>query len=121
MNYEDKPNRWISFEVAKRLGKRVAPITEFYYGDGIVLYPHNNEINFDPCNNASDAWPIIVDNQITIAKSAYYDLWEAYAGGYEVNYDHVVESSLDCESVHKNPLRAAMICFLKMKDQEQIK
>lgn len=119
MNYEDKTNRWIAIEVAKRLGKRVSTVTEFHEGDGCVVYPHDNQINFDPCNNPSDAWPIIVENEITIAKHVSSDEWEAYGGGYEVNYDHEIESCRNAEFMDNNPLRAAMICFLKMKDAEK--
>lgn len=66
---------------------------------------------FDPCNNPADAWPIIVDNKIKIEPvrrvrnyNEWYEEWDA-----SVNSPHFCES-------HKNPLRAAMICFLLMQD-----
>ena len=75
---------------------------------------------FNPCNNPSDAWPIIVENAISIqpvhdvAAGGYYKLseikyWTAWATNRQ---------SVDSFTEDKNPLRAAMICFLKMKDAE---
>ena len=59
----------------------------------------------DYCNNPSDAWPIILENKISIiAPENGIKGWEAL--------------SLDCLSEHEvNPLRAAMIVFLMMKDE----
>lgn len=74
----------------------------------------------DYCNNPSDAWPIIVDNAISITS----------IGDLNWNADSLIsieESANDynnfecvsaCSSQDKNPLRAAMTCFLKMKDAE---
>lgn len=60
----------------------------------------------DYCNNPSDAWPIIIENDIGI---------------YPININHewtanrwAVGSSIS--GVHANPLRAAMIVFLMMQD-----
>lgn len=67
-----------------------------------------NKFYFDPCNIAEQAWPIIVSNLIGI--EPIYScgaLWLAHAGD-------------DGEFRHtdKNPLRAAMIVFLKMQDDK---
>lgn len=69
---------------------------------------------FNPCSNPSDAWPIIVENKIgvtpaTVRSNRNKDLWIA-------SPDWTFETPFDTN--HKNPLRAAMICFLKMKDAE---
>ena len=65
---------------------------------------------FDGCNNPSDAWPVIVENKINIT---YHSDGDACAEVF-------CESTNDWISVVcKKPLRAAMICFLKMKDAEQ--
>ena len=68
---------------------------------------------FDPCNNPSDAWHIIVSNEITICP-------DVYIGGWYGQKD--IDRGMDGDSIHvtkdKNPLRAAMICFLKMKGTE---
>ncbi|MEP8944681.1 phage protein NinX family protein [Enterobacter ludwigii] len=62
---------------------------------------------FDPCNNAADAWPIIVRSKINIRFGAEGMACEAQF----IQYGH--ES---VEFYHVNPLRAAMIVFLKMRD-----
>ena len=61
----------------------------------------------------SDAWPIIVLNKISVLNID--DSWEARSDVYEDDY----EEQAYCYS-HKSvdPLRAAMIVFLIMKDSE---
>lgn len=59
----------------------------------------------DFCNSPSDAWPIIVENKIDLLFGLQHITAKAFKGS--------VQSATD-----KNPLRAAMICFLKMKDAE---
>ncbi|AUR83723.1 NinX [Vibrio phage 1.039.O._10N.286.55.A2] len=62
----------------------------------------------DYCNNPSDAWSIIVDNGIGMHKQHNQSWFSSWTTG-----------EFDC--VDKNPLRAAMICFLKMKGSENEK
>ena len=62
----------------------------------------------DYCNNPSDAWPVIVKNKVTIfSPNDTHDdsLWMA-----ELDEFHMFS---------ENPLRAAMIVFLMMKDAEK--
>ncbi|EOE5655218.1 phage protein NinX family protein [Cronobacter sakazakii] len=54
---------------------------------------------FDPCNNPADAWPIIVENNISISNGGA-ERWTAN----DVGIDNLYKD--------KNPLRAAMIVFL---------
>lgn len=71
--------------------------------------------SFDGCNNPADAWPIIVENEISI--NPCYSL-----GGSTMNYEPTGKWSaehfnLESEQItHKNPLRAAMIVFLMMQE-----
>ena len=64
--------------------------------------------NYNPCNNPSDAWPVIeIVWERLMQVDAYYQAhtrWDAYCIEYGVG-----------------KLRAAMICFLKMKDAENEK
>lgn len=60
---------------------------------------------FNPCNNWSDAGPIIVENKIGLSPSG--EIWHAY----EPDQDFVFST--------ENPLRAAMIVFLMTKESEQ--
>ncbi|MHD0451549.1 phage protein NinX family protein [Serratia nevei] len=64
----------------------------------------------DYCNNPADAWPIIVGSKINIRFGAEGMACEAQF----MQYGH--ES---VEYYHVNPLRAAMIVFLMMKDAEK--
>tara|TARA_R110002096_G_scaffold315227_6_gene509476 strand:- start:1458 stop:1808 length:351 start_codon:yes stop_codon:yes gene_type:complete len=64
----------------------------------------------DYCNNWADAGPIIVENRITIEAETKGGLWNAYHEDFPANF---VESGLD-----DDPLHAAMIVFLKMKEAE---
>ncbi len=69
-------------------------------------YRPSNGNPFTPCNNPSDAWPIIVDSGIGIRKQKSNGLWVAtQEGGSYPKYDD-------------NPLRAAMIVYLMMKESE---
>lgn len=61
----------------------------------------------DYCNNPADAWPIITGSMISVRPVGNDgQLWEA-AGmdGMKADYD-------------KNPLRAAMVVFLMMREGE---
>ena len=75
---------------------------------GVVSWADGaNWHEFNPCNNPSDAWPIILFAKIWIQPDMVGDgFWHCY----------------DCESEfsskHKNPLRAAMVVFLMMQEQK---
>ena len=74
-----------------------------YFSQSIINY----------CNNPSDAWPIIVENGISLVwMNAEVSYYEAHGINEEI-WDE------DWQSQHPNALRAAMICFLKMKDAEK--
>lgn len=67
---------------------------------------------FNPCNNPSDAKPIIVENRIGIIPAPENGLWKAAhrkIGNDNTPY-HMTQNV--------NPLRAAMIVFLMMKESE---
>lgn len=66
----------------------------------------------DYCNNPADAWPIIVENGITLAfqdGNWWADNLAYWVDGVEWNIGGIVD---------KNPLRAAMIVFLEAKERE---
>lgn len=76
-------------------------------GNGVLIIADGRWRTFDPCNNPADAWPIITGSMISIRPvGSDWQLWEA-AGmdGMKADYD-------------KNPLRAAMVVFLMMKEGE---
>lgn len=74
--------------------------------DMVLKYSPSNGNCFNPCNNPSDAWPIIVENRIRI-NPILYTKWMA---------EDYLE---DVSSCHENPLRAAMIVFLMMQEKKE--
>ncbi|UVD32335.1 NinX [Vibrio phage vB_VaM_H2] len=102
-NYEEMSDFEISRNVARALGiglglRRVR--------DNELAVRLKNGIIKDYCNNPSDAWPIIIENKICINAYGSGDGWSS-----------TTDTSFFVDD--DNPLRAAMICFLKMKDNEQ--
>ena len=65
---------------------------------------------FDPCNNPSDAWPIIFSEGISLLM---------YTKGKRSAYPSGKGMLSPCAYHDDNPLRAAMICYLTMKDAEK--
>ncbi|CAM0102532.1 hypothetical protein MYOV072v1_p0036 [Vibrio phage 207E29.1] len=107
MNYEDMSYFEINKRVGMYLGHSVSAEHECIKTGSCLLLTSKafERIEFNPCNNPSDAWSIIVDNGISI------DCW-----GYFWGADIQVHEEIAFEHEDENPLRAAMICFLKMKD-----
>ena len=68
----------------------------------------------DYCNNPADALPIITANRIGIIPAPEHGLWRAA--------NRVIGSNSDPRyfTQHANPLRAAMIVFLKMQDPANV-
>lgn len=66
----------------------------------------------DYCNNPADAWPIIHYNRIGVIPAPCYGEWKAAhrAVGDDGTPHHFTQ--------HTNPLRAAMIVFLKMQESK---
>jgi len=81
------------------------------YHIGLKTVERAESGEFDPCNNPSDAWPIILNNLISMvwdcAEDSSAEWWNAVA-----QFD---ECSIQYQS---NPLRAAMIVYLMMKESE---
>jgi len=99
MNYEQLSDFEINKTVAEALG--------IYYADGedglsVVVEPEWNSRDY--CNNPSDAWPIIVENRMDIIPFGF-DEWISTKSYPNRPYSKAID---------ENPLRAAMIVFLKM-------
>lgn len=73
-------------------------------GWGIIITNDDDESwrYFNPCNNPADMWPLIVDNSISVFPFGGHGVWMARHGNFS--------------SLHKNPLRAAAIVYLMMKE-----
>ncbi|MBG3110398.1 DUF2591 domain-containing protein [Proteus mirabilis] len=83
--------------VATRLKKKCL-LTE----ESVLAYMDSGYRTFDPCNNPSDAMPIIIENKI--AMNPKDNIWQC-GSGFNV-------------AENKNPLRACMEVFLMMRDAE---
>ncbi|AVP40209.1 hypothetical protein KGB37_gp23 [Escherichia phage vB_EcoS Sa179lw] len=62
----------------------------------------------DYCSNPADAWPIIVENHIAVVPYQY-TIPQAWPTAFGVASKFTTED--------RNPLRAAMIVFLKMNEE----
>ena len=83
------------------------------YHIGLSTVMSDESLDFKPCNSWADAGLIIENHKISIKPvsrvrnyNEHYDAWEA-----SVNGPHFEEEN-------KNPLRAAMIVFLMMKNKD---
>lgn len=114
MNYEEMSNLEINKAVAKAQGDYwfvkgykvdIVGDTECFVDiDGSLVGMYR-----DYCDNPSDAWPIIVENQICIDFRITASKLDPIAyWGDDLIY-----------SVNENPLRAAMIVYLMMQEAKQ--
>lgn len=78
----------------------------------VGAYKPSNGNCFNPCNNPGEAWPIITENRIGVIPTPEHGAWRAVHRviGEDSNPRHLTKDV--------NPLRAAMIVFLKMKEGE---
>lgn len=99
--YRDKSDFEINKAVAVALGKVIGirPDSNIIY-----LIGGDELIEFDPCNNPADAMPIINEYGISL-------IYQEGEFQFATN-DGNIECSIS------NPLKAAMIIFLMMKDAE---
>ncbi|CAI2002878.1 Protein of uncharacterised function (DUF2591) [Serratia ficaria] len=75
------------------------------------------EGKFNPCNNPADAWPIIVKHGISLTHD--YGEWESEACLDLPVGAHGTDELCSVGGIDKNPLRAAMIAFLLLKESEK--
>lgn len=101
--------------VATRLKKKCL-LTE----ESVLAYMDSGYRTFDPCNNPSDAMPIIIENNISLRAPHLREDWMAdyTSSGDDVN-DGFQADYFDAHN--KNPYRAAMEVFLMIKDAENEK
>lgn len=114
-NYSELSDFEINKLIAIQLGMK--PFCETTGWQGLTSEPYVDVIvrgagrlgAFNPCNNPSDAWPIIVENNIAVVPYRHTtpQAWPTKFGAI---------SKFGTED--KNPLRAAMIVYLMMKDSE---
>lgn len=98
------------FEINKKVGNLLnvnwANLDSNY--SPLSIWKDGNLCVFDPCNNWSDAGPIIVDNGISLECVVVNRHLKTWRATFKPAY---IKSS--CTDT--NPLRAAMIVFLEMQ------
>lgn len=95
------------FEINKKVAERL--FLKFSDCYSVILVDGET---FDPCNNPSDAMPIIIENNISLRAPTITDRWKAEFIDEYGNYIGYRRA------LNKNPLRAAMELFLLIKDAE---
>lgn len=78
----------------------------------VSIFISDKWIKYDPCNNPTDSWLIIIKNRISILFD--YDL---YTAAVDVTMDQYGYFQSGFEYKHKKPLRAAMIVFLMINEE----
>lgn len=108
--YRDKSDFEINKAVAVNINGADDVVEKF---GRIYISDSDAMVSFSPCNNPYDAMPIIIENGICMA----YDVFaEERDGG---NWVAQPAYGFSNERVRSdNYYRAAMICFLMMKDAE---
>lgn len=103
-NYEEMSDFEINCEVAK---------ANNWSSKSLVYEMHSGKWN--PCQNPEDAWPIITENKISI-------MFDSTDTRYEGEYHEWCDAISSCQKFgiqhQSNPLRAAMIVFLKMNEDK---
>jgi len=121
MNYEDMSDFEINKAVARHEGFNVDSKYCINIEGGsrieFILESENMTQLIDYCNNPSDAWPIIVKNGIDI-EFFYNEPDEEYRFCHA--QIHVADFGFITVNHPSNPLRAAMIVFLKMQESKHL-
>lgn len=92
------------FEINKAVAHKIG--VEDDYGTFTPL----KKYSFDPCNNAEQAWNIMMKHNICVVKNMYEDYYDAY-----VNLN-ITEYYTEYKHYHydKKPFVAAMLLFLEV-------
>lgn len=127
MNYEGKSD----FEINKIIAgimftsSSVHSITQAHCDcTAVAIHFHNLNavMKFDPCNSPADAWAIIADSDIELTRhriNGYKTGNHKASGMYHICTDwNSIDGYNEVSVINENPLRAAMICFLRIKDKQ---
>ena len=106
MNYEEMSNKQINKRVAALLGLKESPVSDMMYGSGLIIYPHDNEVNFDPCNSHNDWYPIAEKYGMSVDVNGRASIPKSVSGLANI-ISHTCKGSIG---------RAVCICFIEMKE-----
>ncbi len=102
------------FEINKKVAEYLKLNTIAYERTEIVLFDDMDATPFDPCNNPTDAMPIIKDNLISITHDGI--AWDVSCAKYPE-----LSAWNGLENYNDNFYRKAMELFLLIKDAENEK
>lgn len=105
-NYDELSGKQINKRIAMLTGLKESPVSDMMYGDGLVVYPHSNEVNFDPCNAFEDWYPIAEKYGMSMDVGGGASIPKSVSGLDSI-ISHTCEGKLG---------RAVSICFLKLMD-----
>ena len=69
MNYEEKSDFEINLSVAEYMPPIISEVQSASLkakSSSVLMHDIITEWEFNPCNNPSDAWPIIIENKISL-------------------------------------------------------
>ncbi len=121
MNFDDMSDAEINKAVAIAERRYVKPppfceveiigdVENYYDGSRTLWACHASY-----CDSPDDAWPIIVENKIEVAYHPINKYWYSSINLYNGTDDFDYRFATDDE----NPLRAAVVVYLKMKEAEK--
>ncbi|MDM3563164.1 DUF2591 family protein [Proteus vulgaris] len=107
------------FEINKKVAESLKLNTIAYERTEIVLFDDMDATPFDPCNNPTDAMPIIIENKISLL-AGDSNFWCARYGKWNIlPCPSGIEFIEKAQVINDSPYRAAMELFLLMKDAER--
>ena len=109
MNYEEMRD----FEINSLVFRLMMKYEPMHCHGGFIYHPIIGG-EYNPCNNPADAWPIILETCMTI------ELADPNLGGIGTNTIYNPRGTdWQCDYTDNSQcFRAAMICFLEMKDEQ---
>jgi hypothetical protein len=120
-DYSKLPDKEINRAVDKALGHAVYGDMEGLASartpDAVHVVTDEGDSMVDYCNSWADAGPIIVASSISLHAPSFREGWMAEFTGNDEDVNDGFEGDY-FESRHQNPLRAAMIIFLIMKESK---
>lgn len=108
VNYVEMNNHQINKRVARVLGVEWVAVAQ----DGLILDGESASVDY--CSNPSDAWPIIVSNGICLTSPELDSKSNRWHACWTPNGGSSLRGLIAFSD--ENPLRAAMVCFLKLTD-----
>ncbi|MGL4200733.1 MAG: phage protein NinX family protein [Enterobacter roggenkampii] len=112
IDYSQLSDREINIQVARIIHPEREVIESKSRPPSACVIGHLPSKWLDYCNNPADAWPIIVENRISI-------MFDGTDSQYEGEHHEWCDVISPCQKYsvqyQSNPLRAAMIVFLEMQ------